>query len=35
LLSTNYKCKTLLFFYATQTCCSNAKEDLGFFDVKF
>jgi hypothetical protein len=27
LLSTNHKC--------TQTCCSEAKEDLRFFDAEF
>jgi hypothetical protein len=26
---------TLLFFHATQTCCSEAEEDLRFFDEEF
>jgi hypothetical protein len=26
---------TLLFFPATQTCCSEAEEDLRFFDEEF
>jgi hypothetical protein len=26
---------TLLFSHATQTCCSEAEEDLGFFDEEF
>jgi hypothetical protein len=25
----------LLFSHATQTCCSEAEEDLGFFDEEF
>jgi hypothetical protein len=30
-----YVYSTLLFSHATQTCCSEAKEDLGFFDEEF
>jgi hypothetical protein len=36
LLSTNHKCTQPYYFpHATQTCCSKAEEDLGFFDEVF
>jgi hypothetical protein len=30
-----YVYSTLLFSHATQTCCLEAEEDLGFFDEVF
>jgi hypothetical protein len=36
LLSTNHKCTQPCYFsHATQTCYSEAEEDLGFFDEEF
>jgi hypothetical protein len=36
LLSTNHKCtQPCYFFHATQTCYSEAEEDLGFFNEEF
>jgi hypothetical protein len=34
--STNHKCTQPCYFSrATQTCCSEVEEDLGFFDEEF
>jgi hypothetical protein len=36
LLSTNHKCTQLYYFPpTTQTCCSEAEEDLEYFDMVF
>jgi hypothetical protein len=36
LLSTNYKCTQPCYFPpAVQTCCSEAEEDLEYFDMVF
>jgi hypothetical protein len=36
LLSINHKCTQPCYFpHATQTCCSEDKEDLGLFDEEF
>jgi hypothetical protein len=36
LLSTNHKCTQPYYFsHATQTCCSEAEEDLRFFNEEF